>query len=262
MFGRHSMSIADGNLLTGAFTGHLEKLVLLVAEEAFLAGDKAAENSLKHVITGNTLTVHHKGFAPYDAPNYLHIIMTSNEDWVCPAGTDERRFCVCKVSERRKGDFAYFKGLAAWAENGGIAAFLDYLLHYDLAGFNVRQPPDTAGLREQKLMSIEPVVRWILHRLEVGGLLSAEWKNEASSAAMVNALCEHQQLNSYERRRAETQLGAALRKIFPGVAKARTRASNGVREHVYRLPVDSIQEARRLFEQYTGLVGYDWGDDA
>lgn len=262
MFGRHAMTIANGKLLTGDFTGHLEKLVVLVTEEAFWAGDKSAESTLKHLITGSTLTIHHKGFTPYEAPNYLHIIMTSNEDWVVPAGLDERRFCVCNVSEARKGDIPYFTGLAAWAESGGIAALLDYLLHYDLTGFNVRQPPDTAGLRDQKLMSLEPAARWILHRLEVGGLIGTTWNSEVLSAAMVSALCEHQQLTTHERRRAETQLGTALRRIFPEAYKVRIRTSGGVREQVYRLGARNIHEARRLFEAYSGLTGYDWGDDA
>lgn len=260
IFGRHSMSIANSKLLTGDFTGHLEELVLLVAEEAFWAGDKAAENSLKHAITGTTLTVHHKGFAPYDAPNYLHVIMTSNEEWVIPAGVDERRFAVCTVSDIHKGDVEYFKNLALWASNGGISALLEYLLNYDLTGFNVRTPPDTEGLRNQKMMSLDPTTRWIIHRLEVGAFVGNEWKQDVSANAMVNSLCEHQQLNTYDRRRAETLLGSTLRKIFMGLKKIRQRTGN-TRETLYRIPVTNINEARELFEKFMGIDGWCWGDD-
>ncbi|MEI8363800.1 MAG: primase-helicase family protein, partial [Betaproteobacteria bacterium] len=260
MFGRYAMSVAKGELLTGQFTGHLEKMVLMVAEEAFWAGDKAAENALKHVITGTTLSIHPKGFTPYDAPNYLHVIMTSNEEWVVPAGVDERRFAVCTVSESRKGDVAYFKSLANWASDGGIAALLDYLLKYDLQGFNVRTPPDSKGLRSQKIMSLDPAARWIMSRLEIGALVGDEWKQETSASSMVSNFCDHQHLNAYERRRAETQLGNTVRKIFPEVKKVRLRSS-GVRGYVYRLGVDSLQEARTMFEKYVGMDGLDWGDD-
>lgn len=260
IFGKHSMTIANSKLLTGDFTGHLEPLILLVAEEAFWAGDKAAENSLKHVITGTTLTVHHKGFTPYDAPNYLHVIMTSNEEWVVPAGVDERRFAVCTVSDRHKGDANYFKMLATWASNGGISALLDYLLKYDLKGFDVRIPPDTEGLRNQKMMSLDPTTRWIMHRLEVGAMVGNEWRQDVSASAMVNNLCEHQQLTTYERRRAETQLGNTLRKVFKGLVKVRQRNGNS-RESIYRIPASTLHEARGLFEKFMGIDGWNWGDD-
>ena len=260
IFGKHAMSIANGKLLTGTFTGHLQNLVLVVAEEAFWAGDKPAENALKHLITGTTLTIHPKGYAPYDAPNYLHVIMTSNEDWVVPAGVDERRFAVCSTSNSKKGDFAYFNNLAKWAENGGISALLDYLLKYDLKNFNVRKPPDTEGLRDQKLMSLDPVTRWIMHRLEVGAMIGSEWKQEASASLMVNNLCEHQQLNIHERRRAETVLGNTLRRIFEGTKKIRKRVVT-TRETVYHFPVATLMEARLMFEKFIGFDNHNWGDE-
>lgn len=260
IFGRYSMSVANGKLITGDFTGHLERCVLLVAEEAFWAGDKAAENSLKHIITGNTLTVHHKGFTPYDAPNHLHVIMTSNEDWVIPAGVDERRFCVCNVSDIYKRNTGYFSALAQWAETGGIAALLDYLLKIDLKGFDVRNPPDTSGLREQKLLSLDPATRWILHSLERGGFADTTWRIEVSAKNMVDDFCTQQNLTPHERRRAEVQLGTTLKKIFIGVSKVRKRLKNEKREIVYRLPNDSLHAARKAFEAFTGLEGYEWGE--
>lgn len=262
MFGRYSMTITNGNLLTGSFTGHLEKCVLMVAEEAFWAGDKAAENALKHVITGKTLTIHHKGFAPYDAPNYLHLMMTSNEDWVIPAGVDERRFCVCNVSSERKGDKPYFDALGNWEKNGGIAALLDYLLRYDIKTFEINKPPDTAGLREQKIMSMSSVQRWILYRLEIGGMTGIKWQVEESASLMVTNFCLHQHLNIHEERRAQTQLGMTLRKIFPNVTKGRPRTKNGMREQVYIFSETTISEAREAFEIYASLTGYNWGDDS
>jgi hypothetical protein len=260
IFGRHSMSVANVKLLTGDFTGHLEKCILLVAEEAFWAGNRDAEGALKHVITGNTLTIHHKGFTPYDAPNHLHVIMTSNEDWVIPAGVDERRFCVCKVSNAYQRNASYFTNLAKWAEKGGVVALLDYLLCYDLTGFDARTPPDTAGLREQKLQSLDPATRWVLHRLEVGGMDDITWKSEVSAPRMVDNYCTHQNLTPHERRRAETQLGTTLSKIFVGVRNSRKRLPSSGREKVYQLPHDTLENARAAFENYSGLQGYDWGE--
>jgi hypothetical protein len=38
--------------------------------------------------------------------------MASNNDWAAPIDLDDRRFVVLEVSEARKGDRAYFQGLA------------------------------------------------------------------------------------------------------------------------------------------------------
>jgi hypothetical protein len=92
--------------------------------------------------------------------NCLHLIVASNDDWVVPAGADERRFFVLDVSGSRRGDFDYFKSLADELENGGAEAMLHELLHRDLSSFNVRDVPQTAGLMDQKVRSLHGFDAW------------------------------------------------------------------------------------------------------
>lgn len=110
------------------------------------------------------------------------------------------------------------------------------------------------------MMSLDPITRWIMHRLEVGAMIGSEWKQEASASLMVNNLCEHQQLNIHERRRAETVLGNTLRRIFAGTTKYRKRVGN-TRENVYLFPVATLMEARLMFEKFIGFDGHNWGED-
>src|SRR4051812_542055 len=96
-----------------------------------------------------------KGINPFQVPNRLKIMMAANEDWVVPATKDERRFFVLDISDHRRGDFEYFDALAKAVQGEELAAFLDFMLKYDLGKFNVRKVPHTDALNEQKLLSLD-----------------------------------------------------------------------------------------------------------
>ena len=44
------------------------------------------------MITEPTLAIERKGQDTETVPNMLHILMASNNQWIVPAGLDERRF--------------------------------------------------------------------------------------------------------------------------------------------------------------------------
>jgi hypothetical protein len=81
-------------------------------------------------------------------------MMASNNDWVVPAGLEERRFCVCDVSDKYMQDKKYFGKIYKQMDNGGIEAMLYDLENMDLSTFDIRTVPHTAGLFELKLLSI------------------------------------------------------------------------------------------------------------
>ena len=84
LFGRHYMLLNDSGLLTGKFNGHMKDKCLLFADEAFWAGDKAAEGKLKSMITESTINVEMKGKDAYSIKNNLHMIFATNNDWAAP----------------------------------------------------------------------------------------------------------------------------------------------------------------------------------
>ena len=89
------------------------------------------------------------------AANLLHLLLSSNNDWVVPASHDERRYLMLDVTATHKGNFAYFAALDAQMENGGLAAMLHELATMDLGDFHPRKVPDTLELGEQKLHSLD-----------------------------------------------------------------------------------------------------------
>jgi hypothetical protein len=98
LFGQHFLHLSDARHLTGNFNAHLRDSCLVFADEAFYAGDKQHEGQLKRLVTEPTLMIEAKYANAVSVRNCLHLIVASNDDWVVPAGTDERRFFVLDVS--------------------------------------------------------------------------------------------------------------------------------------------------------------------
>jgi hypothetical protein len=157
LLGQHSQHVTQSSHLTGKFNAHFIDCVFVFADEAFCTGNKQGEQALKTMITEPELKIEGKSKALKTAPNLLHILMASNEEWVVPASTDERRFCVLNVSNERQRDFEYFKAILGEMRSGGLAAMLYDLQHHDLNGFEVRDAPETQGLLDQKMRTLEAV---------------------------------------------------------------------------------------------------------
>lgn len=157
LWGRHFMQVSDPKHLVGNFNAHLRDCVVLFGDEAFYAGDKKHESVLKMLITEETLAIEAKGVDVVASPNYVHLILASNNDWVIPAGQEERRFFVLKVDDRHMQDTAYFKAIHHQLAKGGREALLHMLMSMDISAFDVRRAPQTDALVGQKLMNMSPL---------------------------------------------------------------------------------------------------------
>lgn len=174
LFGRHFLQVSDSKHLVGSFNAHLRDTVLLFGDEAFFAGDKKHEGVLKTLITEESLIIEGKGIDAEAAPNFTHTILASNEDWVVPAGLDERRFLMMEVGDGQKQNHDYFKRIDADLDNGGLENLLYLLMHYDLSTFEVRKVPQTKALQDQKLLSMGPEVHWMYEKIWDGRLLERD----------------------------------------------------------------------------------------
>lgn len=182
IMGQHGMQIANAKHLVGNFNAHLQDCVLLFADEAFFAGDRQHIGVLKAIITERYLTIEGKFKNAVTSPNYLHLLMASNSEWIVPASLEARRFFVLNVPDTRRGDFGYFAAIWEQMEAGGYEAMLHDLLTYDLTGFNPRKAPETAGLQEQKKLSLKTEEGW-WHDVLYRGSISAgcEWQEKANT---------------------------------------------------------------------------------
>lgn len=248
IFGVHGLHISSPSHLTGRFNSHLRDCVLLFADEAFWAGDKASESVLKQLVTEATMMYEAKGVDARSEQNHIHIIIASNEHWVIPAGINgERRFAVFDANNRRQGDRAFFTALNRQMDRGGLQAMLFDLLARDLGGRHPRENvPVTSAMSEQKVRSLEPVPSWWLERLHEGTIPHIgprPWADgEVQCLAQdLQASAEHHLRNigmRGSRRSVGTQLGQELHLLIPGLRKVRARVPDG------RMDVETQHDGR------------------
>lgn len=185
LFGRHYLSVTDANHLIGNFNHHLRDVVVLFADEAFYAGDKRHISKLKAIVTEETLTIEMKGVDVENSPNFIHLIMASNEDWVVPTDADNRRFMILDVGEGNKQDAPFFRAMQHQMDNGGREALLHLLLTMDLSKFEVRDFPRTLALREQHQYSFSTEEDWWYYKLWNGVLIpGTDWDEPVLCSAL------------------------------------------------------------------------------
>lgn len=217
LWGRHFLQVTDSKHLVGSFNAHLRDCVVLFADEAFYAGDKKHEAILKGLVTEETIMIEGKGVDAEMSPNFVHLLMASNSDWVVPAGADERRYFVLDVSDLKMQNKAYFRAIRDELEAGGREALLHFLMTRDLSKFDVRQFPKTSALQEQKLLSMSNEEQWWYEKLMDGrnSFRHDNWVGEVlKSDVQADYLhwCEQQKIM---RRANATGLGKFLKRVMP-----------------------------------------------
>jgi hypothetical protein len=271
LFGQHYMQVSSAKYVVGEFNAHLRDCVVLFADEAFFAGDKKHESILKALITEPHLTVEAKGIDAEPAPNFLHLIVTSNEDWVIPASADERRFVVCVASDDKLQDTGYFRELQRQMDAGGRENLLHYLLRRDLSDYEVRKPPRTQGLDDQKTLSQRPEEGWWYHKLQSGLLLDthAHYEPKVTKDGLYDDYINEMVRLGQQRRLSRIALGKFIAKmcpkgwpkdeqryiVVPAVSSQGERHTRRIRPWFYVFP--PLDELRENFDKEVGRID-DW----
>jgi Family of unknown function (DUF5906) len=256
LFPRHYFLVDHPRYVTGQFNAHMASCLLLQADEAVWAGDMAALGRLKGLITAAFQQIEAKGVDPIQLPNYVRLIMTSNEEWVVPAAKDERRFVVLDVDPRCARNHQYFADIDAEMAAGGLSHLLGDLLAFDLGSVDVRNAPRTAALLEQKIRSLTSVDSWWLERLMSGTTSrhSTEWKNVVACEALFDdyvAVAEH---IGIRRRREQIAFGMAMSKLVPGLRREKHTvlvddAHGTAAKRVWCYVLPTLSDARLDFAQ-------------
>jgi hypothetical protein len=284
----HSLSVTNPKHLIGNFNAHLREVIFLNPEEAFYAGSREAESILKTLITEPTMVVESKGRNSIPAPNYLHILMTSNESWVAPVAADDRRWAIFDVLDTfaRKPD--YFRLLMEEAANGGLAAWLYDLMELDLRSFDVFDHPKTGALGQEKLRSLRGVDQWVydvlsegvlrgrkaegftydvtgessnrLDPLNFGEYAPADWevgKVKVDKGDLYRTYCAGATARKEYRAEALPQWRARLSKLLGNAVGDHRPKNNGPR----LLQFAPLAECRKAFEEHLGLEQIHWDLD-
>ncbi len=269
LFPSHHTKISNPEHLVGRFNAHQEKTLLLHVEEGFWAGDKKAEGQLKHVITSEQVMIESKGINAFQVASVLRIMISSNEDWVVPATFDERRFCVLNVADTRARDTVYFAKLREEMNNGGRAALLHHLLSLDLTGFDVRNPPMTTGLRDQKLASLKGIEQWLFEILSSGRApgdpmfedVEVSWEDAAIKVPVDDFRLNYEDWLRRRRYQGDplnaSRFGVRVHQIFPSISRIHPKVGEK-RQWYYVIP--RLSECRGEFEKMIGSP-VDWSGE-
>ncbi|WP_316190540.1 DUF5906 domain-containing protein [Bradyrhizobium sp. SZCCHNS2096] len=260
LFSPHHFQVDEARYVTGQFNAHMASCLLLQADEAVWAGDKAAEGKLKGLITSDTQMIESKGVDPIRLKNYLRVIMTSNEGWVVPAGVDERRFCVLDVQSNWEQNNTYFAEMDRELDSGGRARLLDELQHFDLDQVDLWRIPKTRALLDQKLRSLESIERFWFDRLHDGEMVDgAPWPERIICANLYHDYLKASSQIGVSRKRSSAEFGIALAKLVPGLRKERPSIETepGIARRTWCYILPSLTEARSAFADLLGQL-VDW----
>ena len=252
LFGEHYLHVTSSRHLTGHFNAHLEDALLVFADEAHFAGDRATLGVLKGLITEDHHMIERKYHDPRQVKNFVRVIMASNNPWVVAAAGEERRFCVLQVSEAHMQHQEYFAALNEEMEGGGREALLHYLLEYDIDQ-DLRTIPKTDALMEQQVASLDSAESFWLMVLDRGALLEEHdlWKQIVAKRLL------HAEFQRYARNHGDRHpltpiaFGMRLGKLCPsckGDGKTTTLINGDQphRENAYRFP--PLEQCRKEFE--------------
>jgi hypothetical protein len=243
---RHYFLVDDPRYVTGNFNAHMAACLLLQADEAVWAGDKSAEGRLKGLITAPIQQIESKGFDAIRLANYVRLVMTSNEDWVVPAGKDERRFCVLDVDPRCAQNHEYFAEMDQELAEGGLEHLLGDLLAFDLDSVNLRQIPRTEALLEQKIRSLDSVESWWFSTTRN----SSEWLSEISKTELFDDYIASAHEIGIRRKQPRIAFGIKFKTLVPLMQVSRPLRENGNRPWCYRMP--RLHEGRAHFDELVG----------
>jgi hypothetical protein len=234
LFPANYFLVDDPRYLTGQFNAHLASCLFLQADEGFWAGDKQAEGRLKGLVTSQFQMIEYKGVDPVRLPNYVNMMISSNEDWVVPAGLRERRFTVIDVTPRRLQDISYFSKIdALYQRDDAKAALLYALATWKIDEAALRRVPSTEALFSQKVRSMDSFTGWLYELLLEGGLLpGSAWPEFVETKNLHDHFLRRAERLGHRHPLTIDGFGRKLRRMIPGVQ----RRQSASRKWCYLMP--------------------------
>jgi len=254
IFGSHFLHLRDQNHLVGRFNSHHKDALVLFADECFWAGNKTSEGLLKALITEETIQIEAKGKDPITVQNHIRLIVASNDDWVIPAGLDERRFFCLDVRESHKQDISYWNPIWEETRRGGISAMLHDLMERQYDPIALRTPPRTWALVAQIEHSMTSVQRWWYECLSEGSLTRHDllWDDKVSTEKLHTDYLEHCEKCNERYPESRAIFGKSLRRICNVLpVRLPPEVYGGRRSMGFKIP--ELDDCRAQFDVLIGV---------
>ena len=251
IFGPHFQHITNGMQLLGKFNSHLKECSLCFVDEGVWGGDKQAAGVLKGLITEKIMMIEPKGINAFPVENHMSFIIASNNNWVIPAGFDERRFFVLDVSPEHKQDTKYFGAMVDQMNRSGQAAMLHDLLERKIT-VDLRIAPRTAALLDQVVYGMTTVQKFWFERLR--GSDEYHWPEFVLTDHLYQDYLSFATACADRHKLIDRQFGKELRWLCPAIRRVR-KTIGQERPWVYNM--EKLGICRTLFEKAVGIT-VDW----
>lgn len=217
LFGRHFLAVSNRERIVGRFNAHLSGKVVVFADEAIWGGNKSDIGTLKHLVTQRTITIERKGIDTVTELNCIHLFLATNEDWVWPAGANERRGVILDVTTERPR--SYFEALVAEIRAPlFLPALLAWLQAREIDYAALRAGLDTEALHDQQDLTGDAVQQWWRMILDDGYWMGQPWPDFIPVEALYLKFIEDmgpQRGAGYTYRGTRMQMIRRLRQLLP-----------------------------------------------
>lgn len=275
LFGKHYMLASKADHILGRFAGeHLDRNIILGAEEAVFVKNMQAKNELKDMITSDTRNVERKNLSvEVSKPNYTRIIFMGNETHIINADMTDRRFQVIEVSAKKAKNRAYFTGIDKAWQDGEKEAFLKLLQTRDIEGLNLEDSRIiNKETLEQRFLSLPDFDKWLNNILNDGGIYYqkentfgnkttefAEFRKELDTD-VDSEIFYKDYINFCSKIKTKTvrtkqEISRMIKKIIPKIESMPRHVSDGKKITPWRLP--PLYSARDTWEGYYGFK-FNW----
>jgi len=154
--------------VTGKFNGVLERKFVIWLDEALFVGNYEATEALKSQISEPTVSIHAKYHEPRNTFSCHRYFAATNASHFARTDADDRRFVYLPVSDRYKGNRAYWDTLNGALASLELPALVDHLQNRNLAFFDPTERPGSNALVEQKIKSLTGFDQWWYSLMQTG----------------------------------------------------------------------------------------------
>ena len=179
----HGIKITSQEHAFGRFNDALRGKSYLFIDEANFSGNRKLADQIKAEAAADIITIEAKGLAKMQFPAGLNIFMASNHRSVAHVELKDARYWTLEVSDCHAGDHAYFAELAHEVDNGGLKAFLHYLLNLNISSFipqrDIARENELQIENKQNSLTGSPIA-WLLECIDAGALVGGAQTTQVS----------------------------------------------------------------------------------
>lgn len=257
LFKQHYTLVDDPRFIFGNFNAHTSQTLLLHSDEGFWGGDPKHVGKLRSMVTSDEQFIEYKGRDPIPVKNYMRLLITTNQNWVVPAASEERRFAVFDMGDGKQQDTDYFRDMSRQMKQGGFAGLLHDLQTFDLTKVNIHEIPNTAALQDQKITSMSTVAKYWHERLIRGEIIPGNgWTQNPLASAMYERFVEETQMWGTRYNPPQSEFYKELRAFLPyGAGHLKLRPGSSKLDWVVGIP--PLEDCRNYFDELNNSR-FDW----